>query len=79
MRFYEQFYGFHALRTVGKCTSGHLFSYVQWIALATNPTQRESDISCYADFDANNNNRAYCFTKRKKYLTVLSIEDDNRK
>ena len=42
MRFYEQFYGFHALRTVGKCTSGHLFSYVQWIALATNPIQRES-------------------------------------
>ena len=27
MRFYEQFYGFHALRTVGKCTSRHLFRY----------------------------------------------------
>ena len=27
VRFYEQFYGFHALRTVGKCTSGHLFRY----------------------------------------------------
>ena len=77
MRFYEQFYGFHALRTVGKCTSRHLFSYVEWIALATNPIQR--DIWCYNDFDANNNNRAYCFIKRKKYLTVLSIEDDNRK
>ena len=25
--FYEQFYGFHALRTVGKCTSRHLFRY----------------------------------------------------
>ena len=27
MRFYEQFYGFHALRTVGKCTSRHLVRY----------------------------------------------------
>ena len=27
MCFYEQFYGFHALRTVGKCTSRHLFRY----------------------------------------------------
>ena len=26
-RFYEHFYGFHALRTVGKCTSRHLFRY----------------------------------------------------
>ena len=41
--------------------------------------QAQRDIWCYTDFDANNNNRAYCFTKRKKYLTVLSIEDDNRK
>ena len=27
MRFYEQFYDFHALRTVGKSTSRHLFRY----------------------------------------------------
>ena len=27
VRFYEQLYGFHALRTVGKCTSRHLFRY----------------------------------------------------
>ena len=27
VRFYEQFYGFHALRTVGKCTSRHHFKY----------------------------------------------------
>ena len=27
MRFYEQFYGFHALRTVGECTSRHPFRY----------------------------------------------------
>ena len=27
VRFYEQFYCFHALRTVSKCTSRHLFSY----------------------------------------------------
>ena len=27
MRFYEQFYGFRVLRTVGKCTSCHLFRY----------------------------------------------------
>ena len=27
MRFYEQFYGFHALRTVVKCTIRHLFRY----------------------------------------------------
>ena len=27
MRFYEQFYGFHALKTVGKCTGRHLFRY----------------------------------------------------
>ena len=27
MRFYEQFYGFHALGIVGKCTSRHLFRY----------------------------------------------------
>ena len=27
VRFYEQFYGFHALRTVGKCTGRHLFRY----------------------------------------------------
>ena len=27
VRFYGQFYGFHALRTVGKCTSRHLFRY----------------------------------------------------
>ena len=28
MRFYEQVYGFHALRTVGKCTSRHLFRWI---------------------------------------------------
>ena len=41
MRFYEQFYGFHALRTVGKCTTRHLFRYgglvfvllILWIAI----------------------------------------------
>ena len=27
MRFYKQFYDFHALRTVGKCISRHLFRY----------------------------------------------------
>ena len=27
MHFYEKFYGFHALRTVDKCTSRHLFRY----------------------------------------------------
>ena len=27
-RFYEKCYGFHALRTVGKCTRRHLFRYV---------------------------------------------------
>ena len=27
MRFYKQFYDFVALRTVGKCTSRHLFRY----------------------------------------------------
>ena len=30
MRFYEQFYGFHALRTVGKYTSRHLFRYSEF-------------------------------------------------
>ena len=32
MRFYEQFYGFHALRIVGKCTSRHLSRYGQLTA-----------------------------------------------
>ena len=34
MHFYEQFHGFHALRTVGKCTSRHLFRHGGFLARA---------------------------------------------
>ena len=36
--FYEQFYGFHALRTVGKCTSRHCFRYGGLVSQTVRPS-----------------------------------------
>ena len=38
MSFYEQFYGFHVLRTVGKCTSRHCFRYGGLVSQTVRPS-----------------------------------------